>query len=40
MHLCPECEGDCDCDGEDLFHDEAPSNCSHECEEVDDEYDD
>lgn len=37
MHLCPDCEDDCDCDGEDLFHDTAPANCSHECEEIYDE---
>jgi len=36
MHLCPDCEDDCDCDGEDLFHDTAPADCSHDC---DDPYD-
>lgn len=35
MHLCPDCESDCDCDGEDLFHETAPDDCSHECEEED-----
>ena len=42
MHLCPDCEEDCDCDGEDLFHETAPADCNHECvdEDPDDDYDD
>ena len=35
MHLCPECEADCDCDGEDLFYDTAPDDCEHECDDDD-----
>jgi hypothetical protein len=40
MHECPDCGHDCDCDLEDLWHDEPPTNCTHDCEEDDDDNDD
>ena len=38
VHLCPECEDDCDCDLEDHWND-VVDECSHVCDEeyVDDE---
>jgi hypothetical protein len=32
VHDCPECGESCDCDGEDLHHDQAPEDCSHICD--------
>lgn len=32
MHECVNCGEQCDCDMEDLEHDEAPEDCIHECE--------
>lgn len=38
VHQCPECGDSCDCDGED--HGQvAPNECSHECEDYDDDDD-
>jgi hypothetical protein len=40
MHECPECGQACDCDGEDTWNDIGSSdwmNCSHECEDLDDD---
>jgi len=31
MHECPECGQTCDCDGEDVWHDNY-ANCGHSCE--------
>lgn len=40
MHDCPECGLACDCDGEDLHHDQAPDDCVHDCDPDDvDEFD-
>lgn len=36
MHECPDCGQACDCDGEDTWF-EAPDDCTHECEEENDE---
>lgn len=38
MHDCPSCGEACDCDGEDTWHDRV-SNCDHECEPEEDDYD-
>jgi len=36
-HECPECGELCDCDKEDIYWDEAPDDCSHDCApEIDD----
>jgi hypothetical protein len=42
MHECGECGQACDCDGEDTWFDDLQTylNCSHECEEFDDDEDD
>lgn len=32
MHVCPNCLQVCDCDMEDHWQ-EAPDDCSHECDE-------
>lgn len=32
MHECPDCGQACACDIEDVWHDEAPDDCSHVCE--------
>ena len=37
MHECEICGQVCDCDGEDLQHDAAPNDCSHECDEQEEE---
>ena len=37
MHECPDCGQACDCDGEDLWNDAAARECTHGCEEGDDE---
>jgi len=39
MHDCPHCEMACDCDMEDHYQ-SAPDDCSHECDEEGDDYDD
>ena len=39
MHECPECFGNCDCDGEDHMQ-PAPDDCIHECDDDEDDYDD
>lgn len=36
MHECPNCGDSCDCDGEDHSQ-PAPDDCSHDCEEDDDD---
>ena len=36
MHECPDCGQACTCDIEDIWHDEAPYDCSHECDDYDD----
>lgn len=36
MHDCPDCGYACDCDIEDTWWDEAPDDCSHECDDFDD----
>ena len=33
MHDCSNCGQVCDCDGEDFFYDNPPPDCSHECDE-------
>lgn len=35
MHECPVCQMDCDCDGDDLWYDEAPDECEHDCDDDD-----
>lgn len=43
MHECFECGQACDCDIEDTWFDEAPDDCSHDCDDeefYDDGYDD
>lgn len=41
MHECPICGQGCACDGEDLWHDDAPDDCLCGCvEEIEDELDD
>ena len=32
MHECPDCGLACDCDGEDLWNDEAARECDHGCD--------
>lgn len=41
MHECPECGQACDCDGEDTWFDDLQTslNCTHDCEEFDDDND-
>lgn len=39
MHECPNCGFICDCDGEDLWYDEAPADCACECEELENQED-
>jgi len=41
MHDCPECYQVCDCDGEDVWHEEgsAVDECVHDCEDEEDEED-
>jgi hypothetical protein len=36
MHRCPKCQGECDCDAEDLWTDTPPLDCDHECQ-IDDD---
>lgn len=36
MHDCPDCEMACDCDMEDRYQ-SAPANCSHNCDEYDED---
>lgn len=31
MHECPYCGEACDCDEEDMWHDEAPDDCMCPC---------
>lgn len=38
MHECENCGQACDCDGEDTWL-ETPDDCSHDCEDFDDEDD-
>jgi hypothetical protein len=40
MHECPECGQACDCDGEDTWMTSAANDCTHGCDEPDDDYDD
>jgi hypothetical protein len=40
MHECPTCQMVCDCDGEDIwwgFDSEAVEDCTHDCEEDEDD---
>lgn len=42
MHECPKCGQACDCDGEDVWNDIGSSdwlNCTHECEDFEDDDD-
>lgn len=38
LHSCPDCDEACYCDIEDHDTGEAPDDCSHVCEEVNEEY--
>jgi hypothetical protein len=41
MHTCPKCWQACDCDGEDTWYDEEPTDCSHNCQPYEgDDYED